>query len=196
MNNEDTLMTMASHEEPQETTPQPEVKTPDTTTETAQTTPPETPPDKSRSTPPDNYQFKTPDGVAHLDPQTLDIFTPVAKALALTQEQAQTLVDIYPKIQARQAEAWAIQSAEWEQQVRDDREIGGDNLDANIGRAQKALDQFGTPELRQYLDASGLGNHPALVRFCINVGNALSEDDAVISNPISERTAAEILYGH
>ncbi|WP_175460974.1 peptidase, partial [Vibrio parahaemolyticus] len=137
---------------------------------------------------PEKYEFAAPEGQA-LDANALAVFEPIAKELGLTQEQAQKLVDIYPQIQQQQAEAWSKQIAEWGEQVKADKEIGGDKFNASVGLAQRALDQFGNPELREYLNASGLGNHPALVRFCAKVGKSMAEDSFVMPNQGGQRSA-------
>lgn len=143
---------------------------------------------------PEKYEFAAPEGQA-LDANALAVFEPIAKELGLTQEQAQKLVDIYPQIQQQQAEAWSKQIAEWGEQVKADKEIGGDKFNASVGLAQRALDQFGNPELREYLNASGLGNHPALVRFCAKVGKSMAEDSMVMPSNGGQRSAADVLYG-
>ncbi|KFB89620.1 peptidase [Serratia grimesii] len=144
---------------------------------------------------PEKYEFAAPEG-QELDANALSVFEPIAKELGLTQAQAQKLVDIYPQIQQQQAEAWSKQIAEWGEQVKADKEIGGDKFNASVGAAQRALDQFGNPELREYLNASGLGNHPALVRFCAKVGKSMAEDSFVVPNQGGQRSAADILYGN
>ncbi|HFF9830533.1 peptidase [Serratia marcescens] len=143
---------------------------------------------------PEKYEFTPPEG-QELDVNALAVFEPIAKELGLSQEQAQKLVDIYPQIQQQQAEAWSKQVADWGEQVKADKEIGGDKFNASVGAAQRALDQFGNPELREYLNASGLGNHPALVRFCAKVGKAMAEDTFVVPNQGGQRSAADVLYG-
>ncbi len=143
---------------------------------------------------PEKYEFAAPEG-QELDANALSVFEPIAKELGLTQEQAQKLVDIYPQIQQQQAEAWSKQIAEWGEQVKADKEIGGDKFTASVGHAQKALDQFGNPELRKYLESSGLGNHPALVRFCTKVGKSMAEDTMVMSHNGGQLSAADVLYG-
>jgi hypothetical protein len=45
--------------------------------------------------------------------------------------------------------------------------------------AKKALDAFGTTELRSLLNESGLGNHPEVIRFMFRAGKAISEDSMV-----------------
>lgn len=131
---------------------------------------------------PEKYEFQAAEGV-ELDTEALKDFEPVARDLNLTNEQAQKLVDAYPKIlagvQQRQAEAWQAQTEQWAADVKADKEIGGDKLTANLSAAQRALEQFGDPELKEYLDSTGLGNHPALVKAFIKVGKAMSEDKVV-----------------
>ncbi|MCF0046681.1 peptidase [Enterobacter hormaechei] len=147
---------------------------------------------------PDKYEFTAGEGV-ELDTEALKDFEPVARDLNLTNEQAQKLVDAYPKIlagvQQRQAEAWQKQTEGWAETVKADKEIGGDKLTANLSAAQRALDQFGTPELKEYLNATGLGNHPDLVKTFVKIGKAMSEDGMVDGSNQGQRSAAEVLYG-
>ncbi len=147
---------------------------------------------------PEKYEFTAGEGV-ELDADALKDFEPVARDLNLTNEQAQKLVDAYPKIlagvQQRQAEAWQKQTEGWAETVKADKEIGGDKLTANLSAAQRALDQFGTPELKEYLNATGLGNHPDLVKTFVKIGKAMSEDGMVDGSNQGQRSAAEVLYG-
>lgn len=147
---------------------------------------------------PEKYEFQAAEGV-ELDAEALKDFEPVARDLNLTNEQAQKLVDAYPKIlagvQQRQAEAWQAQTEQWAVDVKADKEIGGDKLTANLSAAQRALDQFGTPELKEYLNTTGLGNHPDLVKTFVKIGKAMSEDGMVDGSNQGQRSAAEVLYG-
>ena len=147
---------------------------------------------------PEKYEFTVGEGV-ELDTEALKDFEPVARDLNLTNEQAQKLVDAYPKIlagvQQRQAEAWQAQTEQWAADVKADKEIGGDKLTANLSAAQRALDQFGTPELKTYLNDTGLGNHPDLVKAFVKIGKAMSEDGMVDGSNQGQRSAAEVLYG-
>lgn len=138
--------------------------------------------DQKQEGAPEKYEFQAAEGV-ELDTEALKDFEPVARDLNLTNEQAQKLVDAYPKIlagvQQRQAEVWQAQTEQWAADVKADKEIGGDKLTANLSAAQRALEQFGDPELKEYLNTTGLGNHPALVKAFIKVGKAMSEDKVV-----------------
>ncbi|HCM3756389.1 TPA: peptidase [Salmonella enterica subsp. enterica serovar London] len=147
---------------------------------------------------PEKYEFQAAEGV-ELDTEALKEFEPVAREMNLTNEQAQKLVDVYPKIlagvQQRQAEAWQQTTEQWAADVKADKEIGGDKLTSNLSAAQRALDQFGTPELKEYLNTTGLGNHPDLVKTFVKIGKAMSEDGMVTGGNNGQRSAAEVLYG-
>ncbi|HFT7639849.1 TPA: peptidase [Citrobacter freundii] len=132
---------------------------------------------------PEKYEFKVGEG-QELDTAALEQFEPIARELNLTNEQAQKMVDLYgtkimPMVQKQQAESWQKTTEQWAADVKADKEIGGDKLTANLSAAQRALEQFGDQELKEYLDSTGLGNHPALVKAFIKVGKAMSEDKVV-----------------
>ena len=148
---------------------------------------------------PEKYEFKPAEG-QELDAAALEQFEPIARELNLTNEQAQKMVDLYgtkimPMVQKQQAEAWQKQTEGWAETVKADKEIGGDKLTANLSAAQRALDQFGKPELKEYLNATGLGNHPDLVKTFVKIGKAMSEDGMVDGSNQGQRSAAEVLYG-
>ncbi|MEG6190984.1 peptidase [Enterobacter kobei] len=148
---------------------------------------------------PEKYEFKPAEG-QELDTAALEQFEPIARELNLSNEQAQKMVDLYgtkilPMVQQQQAEAWQKTTEQWAADVKADKEIGGDKLTANLSVAQRALDQFGTPELKEYLEGTGLGNHPELVKAFIKIGKAMSEDGMVDGSNQGQRSAAEVLYG-
>ncbi len=99
-------------------------------------------------------------------------FKTLAKDLGLKPEGARRLVDFYSSANQRLHDGWRNQTA-------NDRELGGYNLTRNVATAGKAIDKFGSPELRKALDATGAGNHPEIVRFFVRVGKALAEDGLV-----------------
>lgn len=131
---------------------------------------------------PETYDLKMPEGV-ELDKAAADEFTVIAKELKLDQAAAQKLADIGAKMAQRQVEAHAQLVETWTQQVKADKEIGGDKLEENLGIARKAIDAFGSPELKALLNSSGLGNHPELVKLAYRVGKAISEDRFVAGAP-------------
>lgn len=136
---------------------------------------------------PEAYEFAMPEGV-DLDKASADEFTTVAKELKLTQEQAQKVADVAAKQAQRQIEAHANLVASWVEQVKTDKEIGGDKLEENLGVARKALETFGTPELRDVLNATGFGNHPEIIKAFYKAGKAISEDTFVKGAPRGPET--------
>lgn len=136
---------------------------------------------------PESYELKMPEGI-ELDKAAADEFTTVAKELKLDQSQAQKLADVAAKQAQRQAENHAKLVESWVEQVKADKDIGGDKLDENLGIARKALEHFGSPELRDVLNASGLGNHPAVIRAFLKAGKAISDDTFVKGAPKGAET--------
>lgn len=67
----------------------------------------------------------------------------------------------------------------WLNAAKADEEIGGDKFDANVSVAIKALQTWGSEELRTQLDQTGLGNHPDLLKFLVRAGKALQSGDVL-----------------
>lgn len=157
-------------------------------------------PDAQAGAPEEYADFTAPDGIA-LDPEVTGEFKAVAKELNLTQEQAQKLANLGATITQKQAgQTTALLEkarAEWTQAATADKEFGGDALKANMSVARKAMDQFGTPELKSLLNESGLGNHPEVIRFFYRAGKAISEDTFVgggSSISSAPKSDAEVFY--
>ena len=136
---------------------------------------------------PEAYELKMPEGV-ELDQAATTEFTAIAKELKLDQAAAQKLADIGAKMAQRQADAHAQLVETWTEQVKTDKEIGGDKLAENLGVARKAIDTFGSPELKALLNSTGLGNHPEVVKLAFKVGKAISEDGFVSGSPKGNTT--------
>lgn len=129
---------------------------------------------------PETYaDFSLPEGM-ELDGEFLTEASAMFKADGLTQEQAQKYVDFYSgKIQAgaqAQSETYSQLMDDWRTQAQSDKEFGGDNFKESIGIAQAAIEAFGTPELTEFLEAHGAGNHPEMIRFMVKVGRLTKED--------------------
>jgi hypothetical protein len=146
-------------------------------------------------TPEDYGDFTLPEGMQQ-DEALLGEFKETAAELGLTKEQAQKLVDLKAKSVQQMMDAWEKTAQKWVQDVKTDKEVGGDNFDKSLASAAKALDTFGTPELRALFNANGLGNHPELVRFCARVGKAVAEDGPVNTRSpvVGEKDPAKVLF--
>jgi hypothetical protein len=139
------------------------------------------------------YKFEMPEGV-ELDQEDLAKFTDVAKELKLPADAAKKLVDLAAAREVARANAFAKQVSDWGDQVKADPELGKAE---NLATAKKAIDTFGTPELRDLLNSTGMGNHPEVIRLALKIGKAISEDKFVAGrsggNP-PPRDHASILY--
>lgn len=129
---------------------------------------------------PDEYaDFTMPDGV-EADKELVAEASVVFKEQNFTQDQAQAIVDFDNARQAKAAEAqqttWADTLSGWVDEVKADKDIGGDKFDETVSVAKKAIDAFGTPALASALDATGVGSHPEFVRFFHAVGVAIADD--------------------
>lgn len=146
---------------------------------------------------PEKYEFTLPEGI-QLDSNGTAAYSEVAKELNLTQEAAQKVLDkMGPVIAGRHAEVLNTAKAQWVEGAKGDKEFGGDKLTENLAVAQKALDTFGTPELRTLLNESGLGNHPEIIRAFFRAGKAISEDKFVPAgsgSPSGAKGLASALY--
>ncbi|HEK0003269.1 TPA: hypothetical protein SMN85_003600 [Pseudomonas aeruginosa] len=153
---------------------------------------------------PDAYKFESLPGY-DFSAEAQAEWSGVFKELGLTQEQASKLVEMDAKRQASGAQASeqaAIeyrnqQVSKWESELKQDAAFGGANFEANVGIAQKALADYGTPELTAMLKESGLGSHPEVVRFFHRVGQQLAEGKLhrTTTEMSSRKSNAEVFYG-
>lgn len=85
---------------------------------------------------------------------------------------------------AAQRADWQARQEGWRAQVERDPELGGEHLEGTITRARLALQRFDADgSIARLLDASGYGNHPAIVRFFSRLADAVMEDAPVAGRP-------------
>ena len=149
---------------------------------------------------PETYvDFEFPEGT-EMDEKGMEAFQPLAKELNLTQEQAQKLITLQTDLMKRQGEveqtAWDKTNTEWLEAARNDPEIGGVEHDAKMATAMKAVKQFGTKELLEAFDATGVGNHPEMIRFAYRIGKLMEDEKVLFGNSATPatKTAAQILF--
>lgn len=152
--------------------------------------------DAAKSGAPEAYEFKMPEG-QELDAEVLKAYSEVAKQLDLPQESAQKVLDsVMPVMQARNLERIQAVHASWKQASTSDKEFGGEKLSENLALAQKALNSFGTPELRAFLEESQLGNHPEIIRAFYRAGRAISDDSYVGGRAAKSQPVARSFEDH
>lgn len=121
---------------------------------------------------PEAYQpFDVPDGLP-VDEGLMGEFATLAKELNLSQEAAQKLVSFQAKAALQERDAWYAAS-------QADAEFGGQHLKTNLETALRAVDAFGTPELKRLLVDTGLGDHPEVIRMFYRAGKTLAPDRIV-----------------
>lgn len=131
---------------------------------------------------PEEYDFSSifeGEDAPQLNEETLKEFTSLLKEDNLTQEQANRYMGMAQKLQQQ----WLNEvtqhhvntRADWRQQAQVDAEFGGDKFKENLALAKQARDEFGSENLGKLLDETGLGDHPEVIRFFVNVGKANSE---------------------
>ena len=159
---------------------------------------PETPADekKTEEAPkkvevPEKYEVKLPEGV-ELDTATLDLFSPIFKELGITNEGAQKLVDAYvPLIQSTVDKQRKESQNDFKTIVSgwhaDTMKELGPNAKQDLAACGKVLNKFGSKELREMMQETGVGNHKELVKFMARIGKTISEDAVVDpkDNPVN-----------
>uniref|UniRef100_UPI0006853532 hypothetical protein n=1 Tax=Pleomorphomonas oryzae TaxID=261934 RepID=UPI0006853532 len=125
------------------------------------------------------YEFTMPEGI-ELDAKLTEAMSPIMKDIGLTQGQAQKLANQLAEHMktgaAAEAADWTKLNTSWVETAKKDPEIGGEKWNASVETAQRALAQFGTPELNAFLVTSGGGNHPEVIRFMARIGAAVADD--------------------
>ena len=151
---------------------------------------------------PEEYgEFTVPDGF-ELNEELMAEFTPLAKALNASQEDAQKLIDMCSQtVQAALDEVYKPYyeaEAARKEIFAKDPEIGGDKKEEALSLALKTVKAFGTEQTSAEFDETGLGNSPELIRMLSRIGKKLSDDKEVFSSAggdSGELSDAELLYG-
>lgn len=128
---------------------------------------------------PDGYQLtrpQLPDGIAY-DETFEKAALPVAHKLGLTPRQVQGLLEFYAGHQSQ-----TFQSAMRGRIDDETASVGqlqqewGPSYDTKVATAARAARYFGGQGLIDFLNQSGAGNHPELVRAFAKVGSMMTED--------------------
>lgn len=103
-------------------------------------------------------------------------------------ERANALLDLQAKagekLTERLVTQWDELQTTWQEEVKADKEIGGDKLEPILGSIAKTLSEYPRQEeFKALLTASGMGNHIEGVRFMKWVAERLSEGRPVTGAP-------------
>ena len=124
---------------------------------------------------PENYEdFKFPEGV-EADTTLLEGFTSLAKELDLPQAEAQKVIDFNKTIEDHRDRAWVKQTQDWADEIKADKELGGDSYDANLALVRQYCEKHGDSVLADMLNV-GWGSNPGFFRLVLNFARAVGED--------------------
>jgi hypothetical protein len=150
-------------------------------------------------------KLKLPEGMK-ADDALIKGFEPIARELKLDDAGAQKLVDLYAgrqqQLAKEAAEAHAKQVDGWANEVKADKELGGDKFPETQQLVANVMTRFNDPGLVEVLNTSGLGNHPALVRFVARIGKAIADDSikgaggGAEKKPRTEQERLDRFYDH
>lgn len=140
------------------------------------------------------YALTLPEGMA-VDEALLGALAPAMKEAGITGKQANTLAAAFAAQKQAEVEQWGQTVSGWVDSAKKDPEMGGANWDATVKSATKVIGQFGTPELKKYLNMTGAGNHPEVIRLMAKVGAVISEDTPTTTKTGGQaRDAVTVLY--
>lgn len=135
---------------------------------------------------PEEYDFKRPELPKEMgyDEDTEKSFRTWAHINGLSKKQAQNLYDGYVKTQIERHAAWATTQKQSTDKARADlmREHGA-QYDSFVTSATSAINQYGDPDFRKFLDESGLGNDPRMIRVFGRIGKELGGETRLKGKP-------------
>lgn len=124
----------------------------------------------------DDYEFQAAEGVEH-DPKMTDWAKKTFHTANLTKDQAGIISQAWDGFMTGMVEAQkeASEKAVKEATETLKKEWGAD-FDKNLELTKRGWKKFADTEFDAFCDETGVGNHPALVKFIHNVGKAMGED--------------------
>lgn len=122
--------------------------------------------------------IKLPEGLK-LNEATSKGFVELVNKFGIGRDAAAELVKLQGDFMKAASETgdkqWQAVQEQWQEQTKNDPEIGGDKLGPTTGAISKIIDTYGTPELRQAFDLTGAGNNPHVIKFLAKLAKQLTE---------------------
>jgi hypothetical protein len=124
---------------------------------------------------PDKYELKASE--KH-DQEFLKSFKEVAHKSGLLPKQVENLYNFYGEVEKKQQEMAQVQMQRVvEANIQElKKEWPDSDYERNLGVAKKAVDQFLGDDGKKWLNESGIGNDPQMIKFMHKLGVAMSED--------------------
>jgi hypothetical protein len=136
-----------------------------------------------------DYAFEKPADLPQnfYDETAEEAFRSWAHQNGLSKRQAANLHKAYVSTNLERHQAWETAKRSERAKLQTDlmREHGG-QYEGFAKTAQATMHKYGDPEFNKYLEESGLGNHPAMIRFMGRVGKDMMGDRALKGSPRPE----------
>lgn len=126
------------------------------------------------------YDAEIPEELQEYTNGRIDAFKETAHSLGLTAQQADGLHKWYMEGNVENVTQLNQQAAEIQNQAEADlKQEWGNAFEQKVDQAQAALNEFGTPELVEYLESTRLGDNPHMVRTFAKIAESMMEDGAL-----------------
>jgi hypothetical protein len=144
--------------------------------------------DPAKPVVPEKYDLKLPDG-STLAADQVEKIASFAKERGLSNDQAQALVQREHEAKVSFDEAnkpggadWTKRVSDWEKTALADKEIGGSEeaLKANVEHGRRVLQKYFPESISKFLNESGFGSHPDIIRGFSKLGKMMADDRLVI----------------
>ena len=151
---------------------------------------------------PEKYDLKPPEGVTFA-PESLAAFEKEAKALKMTQEDAQAYLNArFESVKAEreasekaQVEAFKATNEGWINELKADPDFGGANFEKSQSRINAVREKYGNEATKELFEQ--IGNHPGLCKMLAAMGADLEQDHFVKGNtPPKQEAGPKVMYAN
>lgn len=162
-------------------------------------TPPETP--AQAGTQEVKYDLAVPEETSLTEPE-VESLKAYAKEKGLSKDQAQELLnqrhEAKEDLISRYKSEQDTLRTQWLESAKNDKEFGGQHFAQNVEFAKRSLEKFATPGIVEYLNQTGLGNNPEVIRLFYRIGKSMSNDSIVnpgsAGGPVT-KPIEDVFYG-
>jgi hypothetical protein len=144
---------------------------------------------------PDDYTFDNFPENFQPDEALLGKFREMAAKANLDPALAKDLSGLYVEaLQAAETARQAIATQEqttWRNEIMAMPEFAPGESERTTTMIARTIEEFGTPELTDFMNKSGVGNQPALVKFILNLSSALMEGEPTPPGGVTKQPQAK-----
>ncbi|MDI6798147.1 MAG: hypothetical protein QMD09_14460 [Desulfatibacillaceae bacterium] len=120
-----------------------------------------------------------------LNPELVQAINDAASQAGLAPEQAEKLG---LGLTGYLTEAAGRQAAQKQQAIEELKGLWKETFDAKVATAVNAARAFGGQDFADFLNHTGLGDHPAMIRTFYAIGRALAEDSFSQGQPVRQKS--------